>query len=58
MQSCHIAVAVRLKTRMTGLRKQRSATRGGFAYADGRAASTYNETGQIVCMIFHNREDK
>jgi hypothetical protein len=58
MQSCHIVVAVRLKTRMTKLRKRRRAACNRAASADGLTLGFYNQTGWVVCMLFHNWENK
>jgi len=58
MQTCHIVVAVRLKPRMTKLRKRRRAARYGAISAGGVYAGLYNRTGRFVCTLFHNWEDK
>jgi len=51
MQSCHIVVAVRLKTRMTRLRKTKISDRGEVASVDG--AHSYNQNERFVCTVFH-----
>jgi hypothetical protein len=53
MQSCHIVVAVRLKTRMTELQERARAARNRAASADGLTEGLYNQTGRAVCTLFH-----
>jgi|EndMetStandDraft_6_1072998.scaffolds.fasta_scaffold1965147_1 hypothetical protein len=52
MQSCHIVVAVRLKTRMAKLRKRRRAACDGAISAGGANAGMYTEPdGSSVCYF-------